>query len=66
MKRGLEGGISIDADSGPLRYVLWCCGSSDHTVTCNLEVGKGKNPKIDKLRATFIPKSKVMQGHAEL
>jgi hypothetical protein len=29
-------------------------------------VGKGKNPKIDKLRATFIPKSKVMQGHAEL
>ena len=24
---GLKGGISIDADSGPLGYVLWCCGS---------------------------------------
>ena len=26
MKWGLKGGISIDADSGPHRYVLWCCG----------------------------------------
>ena len=24
---GLKGGISIDADYGPLGYVLWCCGS---------------------------------------
>ena len=23
----LKGGISIDADSGPLGYILWCCGS---------------------------------------
>ena len=27
MKWGLKGGISFDADSGPFRYVLWCCGS---------------------------------------
>ena len=25
MKWGLKGGISIYADSGPPRYVLWCC-----------------------------------------
>ena len=24
---GLKGEISMDADPGPLRYVLWCCGS---------------------------------------
>ena len=27
MKWGLKGGISINTDSGPLGYVLWCCGS---------------------------------------
>ena len=32
MKWGLKGGISIDADSRPLRYVLWCCGSICHQV----------------------------------
>ena len=31
-KWGLKGGISIDADSGPLRYVLWCCGSICHQL----------------------------------
>ena len=25
MKWGLKGEISIDADSGPPKYVLWCC-----------------------------------------
>ena len=31
MKWGLKGGgISIDADSGPHRYVLWCWGSICH------------------------------------
>ena len=27
LKWCLRGGISIDTDSGPLGYVLWCCGS---------------------------------------
>ena len=27
MKWGMKGGISIATDSGPLGYVLWCCGS---------------------------------------
>ena len=42
MKWGLKGGISIDTDSGPLGYVLRCCGSrsqdfftSGHTVVWN-------------------------------
>ena len=25
--KGSERGISIDADSGPLGYLLWCCGN---------------------------------------
>ena len=29
---GLRGGILIDTDSGPLRYVLWCCGSICHQL----------------------------------
>ena len=29
MKWGLKGGISIDADSEPPRYILWCCGSQE-------------------------------------
>ena len=28
--RSLKRGISIDTDSGPLGYVLWCCGSRNH------------------------------------
>ena len=34
MKWGLKGGISIDADSGPPRYVLWCCGGIWHWPYC--------------------------------
>ena len=37
MKQGLKGGISFDTDSGPLRYVLRCCGSrSQVTVFSNM------------------------------
>ena len=32
IKKGLKGGISIDADSGPPRYVLWCCGGICHQL----------------------------------
>ena len=30
---GLKGGISIDTDSGPLGYVLWCCSSRSWEVS---------------------------------
>ena len=40
--RRSEGGISIDADSGPLAYVLWCCGSSIcHEVFTFIQIDSG-------------------------
>ena len=39
MKWGLKGGISIDADSGPPRYVLWCCGGICHQLLTFIKVG---------------------------
>ena len=41
MKWGLKGGISIDADSGPPRYVLWCCGGICHQVLTFFQIGCG-------------------------
>ena len=41
MKWGLKGGISIYANSGPPRYVLWCCGSICHEVLTFIQVGCG-------------------------
>ena len=32
MKWGLKGRISIDADSGPPRYVLWYCNGICHSI----------------------------------
>ena len=40
-KNGLKGGISIDADSGPPRYVLWCCGGICHQVLTFFQIGCG-------------------------
>ena len=37
----LKGGISIDADSGPPRYVLWCCGGICHQVLTFFQIGCG-------------------------
>ena len=37
--RGQEGGISIDADSGLLGYVLWCCGSRSWEVFTLFQIG---------------------------
>ena len=34
-----ERGISIDTDSGPLRYVLWCCGSICHQLFTFIQIG---------------------------
>ena len=42
MKWGLKGGISIDTDSGPLGYVLWCCGSrSQDFFFTFIQIGSG-------------------------
>ena len=38
---GLKGGISIDADSGPPRYVLWCCGGICHQLLTFFQIGRG-------------------------
>ena len=36
-----ERGISIDADSGPPRYVLWCCGGICHQPDTIIQIGSG-------------------------
>ena len=41
MKWGLKGEISIDADSGPLGYVLWCCGSIFQQLFTFIQIGSG-------------------------
>ena len=41
MKWGLKGGISIYADSGPPRYVLWCCVGNCHQLLTFIQIGSG-------------------------
>ena len=36
-----ERGISIDADSGPPRYLLWCCGGICHELLTFIQIGCG-------------------------
>ena len=36
-----KGGILIDADSDPLSYVLWCCGSICHQPDTFIQIGSG-------------------------
>ena len=40
-KKGPKGEISIDADSGPPRYVLWCCGGICHQPDTFFMIGSG-------------------------
>ena len=40
-KFGSERGISIDADSGPLGYVLWCCGSRSQDFFTFIQISSG-------------------------
>ena len=40
-KKGLKGGISFDSDSGPPRYVIWCCGVIGHQVLTFFQIGCG-------------------------
>ena len=42
MKWGLKGGISIDADSEPPRYVLWCCSVICHQLLTFFQIGCGQ------------------------
>ena len=32
----------MDADSGPLRYVLWCCGGICHQPDTFIQIGPGR------------------------
>ena len=64
-KKRLKGGISIDADSGPPRYVLWCCGGichqpdtlikigSRHTVQCHF-ISVGTNWLNNQMLCQFL------------
>ena len=62
MKWGLKEGISIDADSGPPRYVLWCCGGICHQlltffqIGCSHTVGNLPKPWAFKNIYTCLPK----------
>ena len=41
MKWDLKGGISIYADSGSPRYVLWCCVRICHQLLTFIQIGSG-------------------------
>ena len=51
-------GISIDADSGPLRYVLWCCGSICHQLLTFIQIDYGHtvwlNWKVQIYTRTYL------------
>ena len=55
-------GISIDADSGPLGYVLWCCGSRSWEVLTFFQIGSGQTWKI-RIKA-FIYSKKTTKEFA--
>ena len=47
MKWGLKGGISIYTDSGPPRYVLWCCGGICHQPDTFIQIGSGHTVEVN-------------------
>ena len=53
MKWGLKGGISIDADSGPPRYVLWSCSVIFHYFLTFVQNGYGRTV-ISKVFLIYI------------
>ena len=55
MKWGLKGGISIDADSGPPRYVLWCFGSRSHDFFTFIQIGSGHTVSKNAEQLNNIP-----------
>ena len=58
IKWGLKGGVSIDADSGPLEYVLWCCGSRSWEVFTFFQIGSA-----EKKITVIWPFGKAKQIH---
>ena len=48
MEWGLKGGISIDADSGPPGYVLWCCGGICQENFTFIHIGSGHTVNLLK------------------
>ena len=59
MMWGLKGGISINADSGPPRYVLWCCGSICHEVLTFIQFGCGHTVRLDKILTGEVRITKI-------
>ena len=60
----LKGGMSIDADSGPLEYVLWCCGSRSWEVFTFFQIGSGHTViqlLVNRLNESFKSKNFEMQ-----
>ena len=43
----LKGGISIDTDSWPLGYVVWCCGSRSQDFFAFIQIGSGSGHTVD-------------------
>ena len=54
---GLKGGISIDADSGPPGYVLWCCGGICHQLLTFFQIGCGHTVIKEVLGSRFFRNS---------
>ena len=63
---GLKGVISIDADSGPPRYVLWCCSGICHQVLIFFQIvcGHTVDIQVESTKAekwvTFVKKRKAV------
>ena len=54
-KKGPKGGISIDADSGPPRYVLLCCGGICHQPDIFIQIGLAiLCPRISKQARKYL------------
>ena len=53
-KKRLKGGISIYADFGPLRYVLWCCGGICHEVLTFFQIGCGHTVAVSMPVLSFL------------
>ena len=54
MKWGLNGGISIDADSGPPKYVLWCCGGIFHQPDTYIQIGSGHTVMVRRKFTKYV------------
>ena len=57
MKWGLKGGISMDADSGPPRYVFWYYGGICHEDFTFIQIGSSYTvlyKKMWKIEVWFV------------